>query len=34
MKIDLTNKAQQELTKILEAKKTEKPLRIYIAGYG
>lgn len=34
MIIDLTPKATEELTKIVETKKTEKPLRIYIAGYG
>lgn len=34
MIIDLTDKATEELTKIVESKKTEKPLRIYIAGYG
>lgn len=34
MIIDLTNKAKEELKKILESKKTEKPLRIYITGYG
>jgi len=32
--IDLTNRASEELKKILESKKTSKPLRIYIAGYG
>ena len=34
MIIDLTDKAAEELTKIIETKKTDKPLRIYIAGYG
>lgn len=34
MTIDLTTKAVEELTKVIESKKTEKPLRIYIAGYG
>lgn len=34
MTIDLTTKAAEELTKVIESKKTEKPLRIYIAGYG
>lgn len=34
MYIDLTQKANEELTKVVEAKKTDKPFRIYIAGYG
>ena len=34
MMINLTQKASEELKKILESKKTSKPLRIYIAGYG
>ena len=34
MVIDLTNRASEELKKILESKKTDKLLRIYIAGYG
>ncbi|SUO99167.1 Uncharacterised protein [Tissierella praeacuta] len=34
MIIDLTTKATEELTKIVESKNTEKPLRIFIAGYG
>lgn len=34
MKINLTNKAKEELIKIRKEKQTDKPLRIYIAGYG
>lgn len=34
MVIDLTPKASEELVKIVESKKTDKLLRIYIAGYG
>ncbi len=34
MIIDLTPKAQEELTKVVENKNTDKPLRIYIASYG
>lgn len=34
MVIDLTKRASEELKKILESKKINKPLRIYIAGYG
>ncbi len=34
MIIDLTTKATEELTKIVENKNTEKPLRMFIAGYG
>lgn len=34
MIIDLTTKASEELSKVVEDKKTEKPLRIYIASYG
>lgn len=34
MVIDLTKKAKEELIKIIEEKETEKPLRIYAAGYG
>jgi len=34
MIIDLTKRAAEELKKVLETKKTDKPLRIYIAGYG
>ncbi len=34
MKIELTETAQEELKKVLESRKDNKPLRIYIAGYG
>lgn len=34
MIIDITKKASEELKKIMEAKKVNKPLRIYIAGFG
>lgn len=34
MVIDLTPKAKEELIKVVENKKTDKPLRIYIASYG
>lgn len=34
MVIDVTNNAKDELKKIIESKKTDKDLRIYIAGYG
>lgn len=34
MIIDITDAAKVELKKIIERKKTDKPLRIYIAGYG
>lgn len=34
MIIDLTKTAIEELKKIIETKKTIKPLRIYIASYG
>lgn len=34
MIIDLTQRASEELKKIIEAKQTDKPLRIYVAGYG
>lgn len=34
MYIDLTEKANEELAKVVEAKKTDSPFRIYIAGYG
>lgn len=34
MVIDLTEKAKEELVKIRKEKETEKPLRIYVAGYG
>lgn len=34
MIIDVTPKASEELTKVIESKGTDKPLRIYVAGYG
>lgn len=34
MFIDLTERAGEELTKVIESKKTDKFLRIYIAGFG
>lgn len=34
MIVDLTEKALEEINKIVKSKETEKPLRIYIAGYG
>ena len=34
MIIDVTSKASEELTKVIESKQTDKPLRIYVAGYG
>lgn len=34
MVIDLTNKAAEELEKVLSSKETDKLLRLYIAGYG
>lgn len=34
VKIDLTEKAHEELKKVMESKKDNKPLRIYIAGHG
>lgn len=34
MKIDVTDKAKVELNKLIEAKKTDKSLKIYIAAYG
>lgn len=34
MIVDLTPKANEELLKVIETKNTDKPLRIYIAGYG
>lgn len=34
VKIDITDFAKQELAKIIETKKTDKSLRLYIAGYG
>lgn len=34
MLIEVTDKAKMELKKVIETKKTEKPLRIYVASYG
>ena len=34
MKIDVTDVARNELKKLIEEKKTEQSLRIYIASYG
>jgi len=34
MVVDLTEKALEEIKKIVKSKGTEKALRIYIAGYG
>ena len=34
MIIDLTDSAKGQLTKVKSEKNSEKPLRIYIAGYG
>lgn len=34
MIIDLTNKAKEQLLEVKGEKGNEKPLRIYIAGYG
>lgn len=34
MKVEVTEKAQQELKRILDSKKDKKPLRIYVAGHG
>ena len=34
MLIDVTAAANEELKKIIQAKKTDKSLRIYVAGYG
>lgn len=34
MVIDLTERAKEELTEIRKEKGTEKPLRIYVAGFG
>lgn len=34
MTIDLTQKASEELVKVMESKNSNKPLRIYIAAYG
>lgn len=34
MKIEVTQKAQEELKRVLESRKDSKPLRIYVASYG
>ncbi len=34
MKIDITDVARTELKKIIEEKKTDKSLRIFVAAYG
>lgn len=34
MKVDLTEVAKEELKKVMETRKEDKCLRIYIAGYG
>lgn len=34
MKIDVTDNAREELKKLIESKKTDKSLKIYIAAYG
>ncbi|NLY66857.1 MAG: iron-sulfur cluster biosynthesis family protein [Thermoanaerobacteraceae bacterium] len=34
MKIEITEKAKEELKKALELRKDNKPLRIYVAAYG
>lgn len=34
MIVDVTDRAREELTKLLEQKKTEKPLKIFIAAFG
>lgn len=34
MRVDLTEKAKDELEKFMESREENKPLRIYIAGYG
>ena len=34
MKINLTEKAKDELNRVMEAREEDKPLRIYMAGYG
>lgn len=34
MKIDITDVAREELKKLIEQKKTDKSLKIYIASYG
>ncbi len=34
MKVEITDVAKEELKKVLASRKDNKPLRIYIAGYG
>lgn len=34
MKINLTERAKEELKKVIKEKETKKPLRIYLAGHG
>lgn len=34
MKINVTDKASEKLKELLEEKKTDKSLRIFVAGYG
>lgn len=34
MKVEITEKAQEELTKVVKEKDNGKPLRIYIAAFG
>lgn len=34
MVIDITSAASEELKKVIQAKNTDKSLRIYVAGYG
>lgn len=34
MKIEITQKAEQELKRVLDSKEQSKPLRIYIASHG
>jgi Fe-S cluster assembly iron-binding protein IscA len=34
MNINVTEKAQEELKKVMDTREEKKPLRIYIAAYG
>ncbi len=34
MKVDITERAQEELAKVIKEKDNGKPLRIYIAAFG
>ena len=34
MQVELTQKANDELKRVMESREDKKPLRIYIAGYG